>query len=129
MMFAARTGDIETTKVLLEAGADLTDTAASGVNALTQAARQAKSWPSIYWSRGLTPALERVTPLHAAVLRGEVTLVRELSTMALLLILRGYGTPGRRFSADYSIRSQLIDRDAFYRWPLNMMQLKYFRFF
>ena len=48
MMFAARTGDIETTKVLLEAGADLNDTAASGVNALTQAAHSGHEELAIY---------------------------------------------------------------------------------
>ena len=64
MMFAARTGDIETTKVLLEAGADLNDTAASGVNALTQAAHSGHEELAIYLlEQGLTPTLwKRVTP-------------------------------------------------------------------
>ena len=118
MMFAARTGDIETTKVLLEAGADLNDTAASGVNALTQAAHSGHEELAIYLlEQGADPnAMEAgYTPLHAAVLRGEVTLVRELLNHGAIIDTPvEHGTPGRRFSADYSIRSQLIGRDAFW---------------
>ena len=118
MMFAARAGDIETTKVLLDAGADLNDTAASGVNALTQAAHSGHEELAIYLlEQGADPnAMEAgYTPLHAAVLRGEITLVRKLLDHgAIIDTLVEHGTPGRRFSADFSIRSQLIGRDAFW---------------
>ena len=118
MMFAARAGDIETTRVLLEAGADLNDTAASGVNALTQATHSGHEELAIYLLElGADPnAMEAgYTPLHAAVLRGEIALVGKLLDHgAIIDIPVEHGTPGRRFSADFSIRSQLIGRDAFW---------------
>ena len=96
----------------------MNDTAASGVNALTQAAHSGHGELAIYLlEQGADPnAMEAgYTPLHAAVLRGEVTLVRELLNHGAIIDTPvEHGTPGRRFSADYSIRSQLIGRDAFW---------------
>ena len=118
IMFAARVGDIDTTRVLLEAGADVNDTAASGVSVLTQAAHSGHEELAIYLlEQGADPNAMAAgyTPLHAAVLRGEVALVRSLLNHgAIIETSVEHGTPGRRFSADYSIRSQLIGRNAFW---------------
>ena len=118
IMFAARVGDIDTTRVLLEAGADVNDTAASGVSVLTQAAHSGHEELAIYLlEQGADPNAMAAgyTPLHAAVLRSEVALVRSLLNHgAIIETSVEHGTPGRRFSADYSIRSQLIGRDAFW---------------
>ncbi len=118
IMFASRVGDIDTAETLLDAGANVNDTAASGVSALTQAAHSGHEELAIYLlERGADPnAIEAgYTPLHAAVLRSELKLVRALLEHgAAIDIPVEHGTPGRRFSADYSIRSQLIGRDAFW---------------
>ena len=118
IMFAARVGDIDTTRVLLEAGANVNDTAASGVSVLIQAAHSGHEELAIYLlDQGADPnAMDAgYTPLHAAVLRSEVTLARSLLDHgAIIETTVKHGTPGRRFSADYSIRSQLIGRDAFW---------------
>ena len=53
--------------------------------------------------------------LHAAVLRGELDLVEALLDHGAdpnLLVERG--TPGRRFSADYSLRHQAVGANAFW---------------
>ncbi|NKB33009.1 MAG: hypothetical protein GKR91_07930 [Pseudomonadales bacterium] len=118
IMFAARVGDIDTARVLLEAGANVNDTAASGVSALTQAAHSGHEELAIFLlEQGADPnAIEGgYTALHAAVLRSQVTLVEKLlehgADFETAVV---HGSPGRRFSADYSIRSQLIGRDAFW---------------
>ena len=118
IMFAARVGDIETAQVLLEAGADIDDTAASGVSALTQAAHSGHEELALFLlDQGADPNANKAgyTALHAAVLRSQVRLVEELLEQdAVFDTVVEHGTPGRRFSADYSIRSQLIGRDAFW---------------
>ena len=118
IMFAARVGDIETAQVLLEAGADINDTAASGVSALTQAAHSGHEELALFLlDQGADPNANKAgyTALHAAVLRSQVRLVEELLEQdAVFDTVVEHGTPGRRFSADYSIRSQLIGRDAFW---------------
>ena len=118
IMFAARVGDIETARVLLKAGADVNDTAASGVSALTQAAHSGHEELALFLlDQGADPDANKAgyTALHAAVLRGQLRLVEELLEQgAPFDTAVEHGTPGRRFSADYSIRSQLIGRDAFW---------------
>ena len=118
LMFAARVGDIETTKVLLEGGANVNDVAGSGVSALVQAAHSGHEELALFLlEQGADPnAIEAgYTALHAAVLRSEVDLVKALlNAGAHYDTAVVHGSPGRRFSADYSIRSQLIGRDAFW---------------
>ncbi|MDD9891071.1 MAG: ankyrin repeat domain-containing protein [Gammaproteobacteria bacterium] len=118
IMFAARIGDIATARGLIEAGADVNETAASGVSALTQAAHSGHEELALFLlEQGADPnAMEAgYTALHAAVLRSQVRLVRALlEAGAEYDTPVAHGTPGRRFSADYSIRSQLIGRDAFW---------------
>ena len=118
LLFAARHGDIETTRVLIDAGADVNDIAASGASALVIAAHSAHGPLGIYLlEQGADPnaAGAGYTALHAAVLRSQVELVEALLDHgADPNATVEHGTPGRRFSADYSIRQQLIDTDAFW---------------
>ena len=118
LLFAARQGDVRTARVLVEAGADVHDTAASGTSALVIAAHSAHGSLARYLlEQGADPnaATAGYTALHAAVLRGDHTLVSELLEHgADPEALVEHGTPGRRFSADYSLRSQLIGASAFW---------------
>ena len=118
LLFAARNGDVETAKVLVEAGAKVNDPAASGASALVVAAHSAHSPLAIYLlDQGADPnaADAGYTALHAAVLRSQIELVDALLDHgADPNALVEHGTPCRRFSADYSIRSQLIGATAFW---------------
>lgn len=118
LLFAARQGDVETARVLVEAGADANDAQASGVSALVMAAHSGHGPLAMYLlEQGADPnaAEAGYTALHAAVLRSEVELVTALLEHGVdpNAILE-HGTPGRRFSADYSLRHQLIGANAFW---------------
>ncbi len=118
LLFAARNGDVETVRVLVEAGADVNDTAASGARALVIAAHSGHGPLGIYLlEQGADPnaAGAGYTALHAAVLRSQVELVEALLDHgAVANAVVEHGTNGRRFSADYSIRHQLIGTNAFW---------------
>lgn len=118
LLFAARNGDIATARVLVDAGADVQDSEASGASALVVAAHSGHEPLAIFLlQRGAdaNAAGAGYTPLHAAVLRGELELVDALlASGAQLNALVEHGTAGRRFSADFSIRKQLIGMDAFW---------------
>jgi ankyrin repeat protein len=112
ILFAARQGDLETAAALLEAGADVNDASAAGTSALVVAAHSDHGpLARLLLSRGAAPnaAEAGYTALHAAVLRGNLELVKAL-------LEHGadpdapvrHGTPGRRLSADYSLRHQMI---------------------
>ena len=118
LLLAARWGDVATARVLVEAGADVDDTAASGASALVIAAHSGHSEFGRYLleqGADANAADAGYTALHAAVLRGQGGLVRALldhgaDPNALIT----HGTPGRRFSADYSIRHQAVGANAFW---------------
>ena len=116
LLFAARNGDMETARALIDAGANVQDTEASGASALVIAAHSAQGPLGIYLlEQGADPnaAEAGYTALHAAVLRSQVELVEVLLEHgADLNALIEHGTAGRRFSADYSIRRQLIGTPA-----------------
>lgn len=118
LLFAARSGDVATARALVEAGADVNDTAAAGTSALVIAAHSGHGPLGIYLvEEGADPnaAEAGYSALHAAILRGQVEL-------AAALLDHGadpnatvqHGTPGRRYSADYSIRHQAIGANAFW---------------
>ncbi len=104
LLFAARQGDIETAQVLIEAGADVDDQAASGTSALVVAAHSGHGPLGLYLlKQGANPnaADAGYTPLHAAVRRSPAQLVEALlADGANPNKLLDHGTPGRRFSAD-----------------------------
>ena len=118
LLFAARNGDVATARALLEAGADVNDTAAAGTSALVVAAHSGHgALAELLLGRGADPnaAGAGYTALHAAVLRGEEALVAALLAHGAdpnEPVVRG--TPGRRFSADYSIRHQAVGANAFW---------------
>ena len=116
LLFVARNGDLETARVLVDAGADVQDTEASGASALVIAAHSGHGPLGIYLlEQGADPnaAEAGYTALHAAVLRGQVELVEVLLDRgADLNAVIEHGTAGRRFSADYSIRRQLVGTEA-----------------
>lgn len=118
LLFAARSGDIETARVLIEAGADPGDTAASGTSALVMAAHSGHGPLGVYLlEQGADPnaAEAGYTALHAAVLRSQVALTEALLDHGAEVDAPvEHGTPGRRFSADFSIRHQWIGANAFW---------------
>ena len=118
LLFAARNGDIGSVRVLLTHGANVDDVAASGTSALVIAAHSGhEALGQFLLEQGSDPnaADAGYTALHAAVLRSEVELVRALLKHgADIDATVERGTPGRRFSADFSIRYQAVGASAFW---------------
>ena len=118
LLFSARNGDVRTARALVTAGADVNDTAASGTSALVVAAHSGHESLAVYLlEAGADPnaAEAGYTALHAAILRSGVELARALLDRgADPDALVTHGSPGRRFSADYSIRAQVIGVNAFW---------------
>ena len=118
LLFAARNGDVATARALLAAGADVDDTAAAGTSALVVAAHSGHgALAELLLAEGADPnaAEAGYSALHAAVLREQEALVGVLLAYGAdpnFTVVRG--TPGRRFSADYSIRHQAIGANAFW---------------
>ena len=118
LLFAARHGDVETARALLEAGADVNDAAAAGTSALVIAAHSGHAPLAAHLlDNGADPnaAGAGYTALHAAVLRSEAALAEALLDHgADVNAVVERGTPGRRFSADYSIRHEAVGGNAFW---------------
>lgn len=116
LLFVARNGDVETARALVDAGADVNDTAAAGTSALVIAAHSGHGPLAIFLlEAGADPnqADAGYTALHAAVLRGQVELVASLIDHgADIDALVEHGTPGRRFSGDFSLRHQYVGANA-----------------
>ena len=117
-MFAARSGDIATSQALLDAGANVNDTEASKASALVVAAHSGHEELALFLLKsGANPNLAAAgyAPIHAAVLRSQFELVEQLLEKGADINAKvAHGTSGRRFSADYSVRSQLIGMNAFW---------------
>src|SRR5262249_45437685 len=81
LLFAARSGDVESVHALLAAGADVNDTLPDGMSALVLAA-QSGNGPAarLLLEKGADPNAAAIgyTSLHAAVLRSDLSLVNEL---------------------------------------------------
>ena len=116
ILIAARQSGPEVAQVLLDAGANVNDATAVGTSALVIAAHSDNGKFAEYLlSRGaeVDAAGAGYTALHAAVLRGNVELVKSLLDCgANPNVPVKHGTPGRRFSADYSLRQQWIGINA-----------------
>ncbi len=118
LLFSARAGDVETAQALIDGGADPNDVASSGNSALVIAAHSGHGALATYLlQQGADPnaAEAGYTALHAATLRSQAALVETLLEHGADVNARvEHGTPGRRFSADYSIRYQTIGANAFW---------------
>jgi ankyrin repeat protein len=112
LLFAARSGDAESARLLVAAGADVNDALPDGASALVVAAHSGHRQAAMaLLDKGANPNASAVgyTALHAAVLRSDVELVRAL-------LARGAdpnapitkGTPVRRNSQDYELPKTLL---------------------
>lgn len=81
LLFAARRGDVDSARMLLVAGADVNDTAPDGTSALLVAVQSGHGvFARFLLSEGANPnaAAAGYTPLHAAVLTGDLDVVGAL---------------------------------------------------
>lgn len=118
LLFAAQQGTLESVRLLVAAGADVNDTAPEGTSALVVAAHSGHGAVSAFLlERGADPnaADGGYTALHAAILRGDVDLVKRLlakgaNPNAPLV----KSTPARRNSADYALEFDMIGATPFW---------------
>ena len=112
LLFAARSGDAESARLLVAAGADVNDALPDGTSALIVAAHSGHRLVAMaLLEKGANPNAGRIgyTALHAAVLRSDGDLVKAL-------LARGAdpnapitnGTPVRRNSQDFELPKTLI---------------------
>ena len=81
LLFAARSGDVESARLLLAAGANVNDELPDGMSALTLAARSGRTeMAKLLIERGANPNANGTgyTPLHVAVLVGDFDVVAAL---------------------------------------------------
>lgn len=118
LLFAAREGDLQSVRLLLAAGADVNDAAASGTSALVVAAHSGHGALAAFLiEAGADPGAADAGygALHAAVLRGDAGLVRALLAHGAdpdAVLERG--TPARRVSADWTLRHDMIGATPFW---------------
>jgi uncharacterized protein len=112
ILFAARQGDVECARALVDGGANVNDTDASGNSALVVAAHSGHpAFAAFLLDKGANPnaAGAGYTALHAAVLRGEPDLVKALLAHGANPNAEVQnGTPVRRQSADYILTQAMI---------------------
>ncbi|HEV8395119.1 MAG TPA: ankyrin repeat domain-containing protein [Vicinamibacterales bacterium] len=117
LLFAARSGDAESTRLLLAAGADANDALADGLPALTLAAYSGHGDAArVLLDGGADPNAAAIgfTALHAAVLRPDVALVRALLARgAAVNAAMTKGSPMRRTSQDFDLPAALIPSTPF----------------
>lgn len=118
LLFAARSGDAASVRVLVDAGADVNDALPNGVSALVLAAHSGNEDAAIVLvEKGADPnAMEAgYTALHAAVLRSEPRLARALLAHGAnpnQQITKG--TPVRRNSEDFELPATLIGATPYF---------------
>ena len=81
LLFAARSGDVESARLLIAAGADVNDTLPDGASALVVAAHSGTAGvAALLLDKGADPDAAAIgyTALHAAVLRSDLDLVKAL---------------------------------------------------
>jgi len=112
LLFAARSGDVESVRLLLAAGADVNDSLPNGMSALVLAAHSGNGPAArLMLEKGANPNDAEIgyTALHAAVLRSDLNLVKALLAQGAnpnTLITKG--TPLRRNSQDFNLPATLI---------------------
>ena len=93
-MFAARSGDSGSARLLLSAGANVNDALPDGTSALVLAAHSGHGELAVLLlEKGARPdaAQSGYTALHAAVLRSDLPLVKRCSRMVRIRICRSPG--------------------------------------
>ncbi len=117
LLFAARHGDTASASALVAAGANVNDVAPDGTSALVVAAHSGHGpFAGFLLKKGAdsNAAGAGYTALHAAVLRGDLTLVQALVVHDASLNTRvGKGTPVRRFSRDFALSTAQIGATPF----------------
>jgi len=112
LLFAARMGDAESAKLLLAAGANPNDSLPDGTSALVLAAHSGqRNVAAVLLEKGAdSNALgSGYTALHAAVLRSDLGLVKDLlAHKADPNIRMTKGTPTRRDTTDFNLLAPLI---------------------
>jgi ankyrin len=119
LMFSARSGDIETARILLAAGARIDEPTGSGTTPLVVAAHSGFGQFGIFLlNNGADPNLAAggYTALHAAILRSDLDLVKALLARGVdpnALIEKA--TPVGRSSDDFALTLQLIGATPFFQ--------------
>lgn len=112
LLFAARSGDAESAKLLLSKGADPNDALPDGTSALTLAAHSGQRDVALaLLDKGANPNDLGIgyTALHAAILRGDLALVKALLAHGADPNLRmTKATPVRRNSTDYFLLAPVV---------------------
>jgi ankyrin repeat protein len=112
LLFAARSGDAESSRMLIEAGADVNETLPDGASALVIAAHSGHTRAAtVLLEKGADPNAAEVgyTALHAAVLRSDLALVNTLlAHKANPNAQMTRGMPVRRNSQDFELPKTLI---------------------
>ena len=112
LLFTARTGDVESARLLLNAGADPKDSQPDGVGALVLAAHSGNgNVAALLLERGADPNAfgSGYTALHAAILRSDLNLVKALLARGANPNLRmTKGTPMRRDTTDWNLPATLV---------------------
>ena len=118
LLFAARHGDLDAARYLIDAGADANDTAPVGTSALVVAAHSGHAELALYLlDQGADPNTDGAgyTALHAATLRGDVVMADALLAAgadANALVTRG--SEGRRNSPDYVLEHDVVGATPFW---------------
>ena len=117
LLFAARHGDLESARILLDFGANVNDTAADGNSALVLAAHSGHGvFATFLLESGANPNADGAgyTVLHAAVLRGDLDLLKtSLAHGANPNLRLETGTPFRRSGPDYFFPASLVGATPF----------------
>jgi ankyrin repeat protein len=112
LLFAARSGTVGGASQLLAAGANVNDKAPGGTTALVVAAHSGNGAVAVYLvehGADVNVAEAGYTPLHAAILRGDLALVRALVARgANPDVTLAKGTPSRYYSKDYAFNENLV---------------------
>jgi uncharacterized protein len=112
LLFAARSGDVESAQLLLEAGGDANDAQPDGVSALVLAAHSGHTAvAALLLDHGAdaNALASGYTPLHAAILRSDLPLVTALLAHGANPNLRmTRGTPLRRDTTDWNLPKTLV---------------------
>ena len=112
LLFAARSGDTGSARLLLAAGANVNDALPDGTSALVLAAHSGHGdTAELLLEKGANPnaAGSGYTALHAAVLRSDLNLVKALLARGANPDLRTTkGTPLRRDTTDFNLPATLI---------------------